>query len=69
VRYRGVNKNGVAISGQQTGNPMELVADYFRRGFRSLTVTDSKGDQMLGQIYRHLDTGHRAWWAVNAEDG
>lgn len=66
MRYRGINKNGVGVTGQaDISNVAEFVEDYYRRGFRQLTVYIVSGgtEQTLGRIEPHPDTGQRTWWA------
>jgi len=66
VRYRGINKNGTAITGQAAvADVAEFVDDYYRRGFRELTVYEViDGEEVIrGEIAPGSESGRRSWWA------
>lgn len=64
LRYEGEDRDGAeqhgVVSGVSAGT---LVETKYRGRWRSLIVRSGDGNDVVGEIMRHPDTGRRVWWA------
>jgi hypothetical protein len=62
VNYKGIAQDGRAVVGvADKESPAELAELLYRRRYRALTIY--RAGEVVGEITRHSETGHRAWWA------
>ncbi len=64
VRYRGVDRRGVARSGAIGTESAALLAErLFKAGWRSLSVTRDGYGYPVAEILPDYATHRRTWWA------
>ena len=61
VRFTGVNRRGIAVTGAFTCTPAALAERLYRERYRSAKITDSGGSE-VGGVSRLADDGNRCWW-------